>query len=83
MFRLHIDIPVGDDQQAAIAAAKILVGVFTKEIEKATGYDECKAIREFGYRLLSDSDRGSANYLDINENGHARNKKLKVYITLP
>lgn len=69
MYRLHIDVPLGTDQEIAIAAAR--------DILNSLGYAEW-----FGYeplaRVSDDNDRQKRNYLDLDENGHASTKKIPL-----
>lgn len=73
MYRLHLDVPCGTDQEAAIAKAKEILQQFQMNmpVEHLVGV-------EIGVRLGSDEDRQKSNYLDINENGHCSNKKTKI-----
>ena len=71
MYRLHIDIPIGynlDDSATQASQITLLV----KEALERSGMKI-----EMNYRLGNDEDRGKKNYLDINENGHASNKKIR------
>jgi len=85
MYRLHIDIPMGTSEEEAIAAAKQLmewhfVDVDAKEkIQRlSVGVD----LSTINYRLGHDEDRQKSNYLDINENGHASNKKIRIDLSM-
>ena len=69
-YRLQLDIPLGSDQERAILESEIFVRCICDAL-KAHG-----APVTLNYRLGNDSDRGKKNYLDINENGHASNKKM-------
>ena len=69
-YRLHLDIPLGPDQERAIIDSEIFTRCLTDALT-AHG-----AAVQINYRLGNDSDRGKKNYLDINENGHASNKKM-------
>jgi hypothetical protein len=70
-YRLHIDIPLGKDVSEARNLADHLIEIMRNEF-----YGE--GLRLIQYKLSHDSDRGNKNYLDINENGHASNKKVKI-----
>lgn len=65
-----MDIPLGTDQNRAVIESEI----FLKCVEDALVAHG--AAVTLNYRLGNDSDRGKKNYLDINENGHASNKKM-------
>ena len=73
VYRLHIDVPLGTDLEKAKDLAEHLV-----EIMKGEFYGE--GLTFLQYRLSHDDDRGNKNYLDINENGHCTNKKMKYWI---
>ena len=73
-YRLHIDIPLGVGEEAAINKTEnfingLLMGHNLEEIE------------QINYRLGHDEDRQKSNYLDKNENGHIRNKKSRIHIS--
>lgn len=69
-FRLHIDIPLTDDQtQSAYISKQVAEFLLSMDIE---------GVELIQYRLSHDLDRGNKNYLDINENGHASNKKIQI-----
>ena len=69
-YRLHIDIPLTDDQtQSANISRQVAEFLLTMDIE---------GVELIQYRLSNDLDRGNKNYLDINENGHASNKKNQI-----
>jgi hypothetical protein len=69
-FRLHIDIPLADDQtQSAYISKQVAEFLLSMNIE---------GVELIQYRLSHDLDRGNKNYLDINENGHASNKKSQI-----
>lgn len=70
-YRLHIDIPLGDDLEESKAQAEHIVD-FLSAMSKIEGVDF------FQYKLSHDQDRANKNYLDINENGHCSNKKIRV-----
>ena len=82
MYRLHIDIPFGDDEDAAIIAAKQLmewhfIDIEAKEkIQSLT--NQCGGIDQINYRLGHDDDRQKSNYLMKNEDGHVNNKKCRL-----
>ena len=70
MYRLFLDLPLFLDPQKSIdVSKKVLDFLSTMEIEE---------VNNIQYRLGNDTDRGNKNYLDVNENGHASNKKGKI-----
>lgn len=75
-------MPLGENQEDAIKAAKMLMSYFSTMIENAANEPEVVPTepKEFAYQLLNDTDRSAANYLNIDENNHARNKKLRAEI---
>ena len=81
-YRLHIDIPLGGDEETAIKNANQLMhwtfsDVDCKErILRLTNND----INQINYRLGHDEDRQKSNYLQKNENGHVSNKKIRIEI---
>tara|TARA_R100000008_G_scaffold70364_1_gene47952 strand:- start:56 stop:310 length:255 start_codon:yes stop_codon:yes gene_type:complete len=81
-YRLHIDIPLGNDEETAIENANQLMqwtfsDVDSKErILRLTHND----VNQINYRLGHDEDRQKSNYLQKNENGHVSNKKIRIEI---
>jgi hypothetical protein len=75
MYRFHLDIPLGDNQEHAISIANQLIQDIVAGIRGGGSKTE-----EISYYLGADNDRSRHNYLDINENGHASGKKSKVSI---
>jgi len=78
-YRLHIDIPLGPNENTAIYKSNLLVQEFLNC--HCDSLNEKYDVEEFNYRLGHDADRQKSNYLDKNENGHVSNKKTKVIIT--
>ena len=71
-YRLHIDIPLGNDEDKAIeVCTKIMSSVILP-------FDN--DITQINYRLGHDDDRQKSNYLDKNENGHVSNRKIRITI---
>ena len=70
MFRIHIDIPINNDKEDSIR--------ITGEIVKFLETMKIEGVKLAQYKLSDDSDRANKNYLDINENGHCSNKKMKI-----
>ena len=79
-YRLHIDIPLGGNEEEAIYKANLLVQEFFKLDQSTTGniISEKYEIEKASYRLGHDEDRQKSNYLDKNENGHVSNKKITI-----
>jgi len=77
-YRLHIDIPLGTDEEQAIVMSHTLIGKYTNDVH--TRLMEHMGIEQFNYRLGYDEDRQKSNYLDKNENDHVSNKKTRVAI---
>jgi len=81
-YRLHIDIPLGQDEENAIKMAEQLmqwtfIDVDCKErLLRLTGSE----IEQVNYRLGHDEDRQKSNYLQKNDNGHVTNKKIRISI---
>ena len=74
-YRLHIDIPLGEDEERAALCSEEIVYMIESQKDfllKTLG------IEQLNYRLGHDADRQKSNYLDKNENGHVSNKKTKV-----
>ena len=85
MYRLHIDIPIGIDEEKAVSATKQLMEWYFVDIDAK---DRIKRLAHnvdlstINYRLGHDEDRQKSNYLDINENGHASNKKIRINLSV-
>lgn len=71
-YRIHIDIPIEGDLETATKTAKQLVDAAVGGLN-ATG-----AVLTVQFRLGHDDDRQRSNYLDLNANGHASNRKCRV-----
>ena len=83
MYRLHIDIPLGHDEETALKAARSIMEWYFADID-------CKdkilrlsnnTVEQINYRLGHDEDRQKSNHLDKNENGHVSNKKSRINIS--
>ena len=72
-YRLHIDIPLGTNEEEA----KQIARTFVQSLLDFTNTSR-DGVKEVNYRLGHDEDRQKSNYLDINENGHCSNKKLRI-----
>ena len=78
-YRLHIDIPLGLNEEKAINTSKLLIQEFMSDHRGDLKLlNEKYDIEEMNYRLGHDEDHQRSNYLDKNENGHVNNKKIKV-----
>lgn len=78
-YRLHIDIPLGTDEESAIVKSKLLMQEFMSSHRSELNFlNEKYDIEEMNYRLGNDQDRQNSNYLDKNENDHVSNKKTKI-----
>lgn len=81
MYRLHIDIPLGTDEDEAVYKTKLLVQEFlSSHRESIQHLNEKYDVEQLNYRLGHDEDRQKSNYLDKNENGHVSNRKTKIEI---
>jgi len=84
-YRLHIDIPLGADEENAIAAATQIVTWYFADIDARNKLQTLTLdnvdLEEINYRLGNDDDRQKSNYLDKNENGHVSNKKIRISIS--
>ena len=77
-YRLHIDIPLGNDETEAIAKTHTIIGNCTNDVHmKLLKHMD---IEQLNYRLGYDEDRQRSNYLHKNENGHVNNKKTRIDI---
>jgi len=84
MYRLHVDIPLGHNEEIAKqVAGSIVRWVFqdgdAQERIQRLALDRFD-IKEINCRLGNDEDRQKSNYLDVNENGHTSNKKIRIRI---
>ena len=82
MYRLHIDIPLGQNEEEAVRITESLMRWTFEDVDcktrlKMLTFD---GIDQINYRLGHDEDRQKSNYLDKNENGHCSNKKTKISI---
>jgi len=69
-YRLHIDVPLVADMNESVAMSNRLI-----EIIKNAMIANNIQNTQINYRVGNDEDRQKSNYLSINENGHASNKK--------
>lgn len=73
-YRVHIDIPLGNDEDDAIRSTLMIVGALENNFPmmKSIG------IEQVNFRLGHDEDRQKSNYMSKNENGHVGNKKTRI-----
>jgi hypothetical protein len=76
MYRLHIDIPVGEDEEKAIEICQQMISTISTHVR--TRSQITPEIEGINYRLGHDDDRQKSNYLSKNENGHVSNKKIRL-----
>ena len=81
-FRLHIDIPLGANEEDAIEAAEKIMDDIEHQTDFGSWYSEfgielMKNIK-LQYRLGHDEDRQKSNYLIKTEEGHVTKKKCKI-----
>ena len=79
MYRLHIDIPLGPNENDAIQQVEDLMHWHFADPEAR---DKIKYlmgnVNQINYRLGHDEDRQKSNYLKKTENGHVTNKKCRI-----
>lgn len=75
-YRLHIDIPLGTDEDKAIEISQQMISTIATHVR--TRSQISPEISGMNYRLGHDDDRQQSNYLDKNENGHVNNKKIRL-----
>jgi len=81
MYRLQIDIPLGNDEECAVATAESIMRwhfIDPEAQNKLQRLSRGTEITETNYRLGHDEDRQRSNYLDKNENGHVSTKKCHI-----
>ncbi len=76
MFRLHLDIELYEDEETSRRIAEWFLPQLKEFIDHQVGHT---AVRGIKYRLGRDEDRTPKNFLDKNENGHARGGKAKLF----
>jgi len=82
-FRLHIDIPLGNDEEEASRMAKnIIRWCFEDKDAKTRILSFASGVEKMNYRLGNDKDRQKSNYLQKTENGHVTNKKCRINLSL-
>ena len=81
MYRLHIDIPLGTDEDNAVYKSKLLIQEFLDSHRDSLEHlNEKYDVEQVNYRLGHDEDMQKSNYLKKNENGHVTNKKIRISI---
>tara|TARA_Y100001937_G_scaffold19549_1_gene26907 strand:- start:275 stop:535 length:261 start_codon:yes stop_codon:yes gene_type:complete len=81
MYRLQIDIPLGHDEESAIATAESIMRwhfLDSEAKDRLRRLTRGTELTEANYRLGHDEDRQRSNYLDKNENGHVSTKKCRI-----
>tara|TARA_R110002167_G_scaffold26652_3_gene91672 strand:- start:35 stop:304 length:270 start_codon:yes stop_codon:yes gene_type:complete len=79
-YRMHIDIPLGMDQEKAIRLANEFIstlGSAQNEMGLFCGGHGLDPI-QINYRLGHDDDRQKSNYLNMDAEGHVNNKKTRL-----
>jgi hypothetical protein len=79
---MHIDIPLGIDQEKAIRLANEFIdtlGSANDEMGLFCGGHGLDPI-QINYRLGHDDDRQKSNYLNMDAEGHVNNKKTRLTI---
>ena len=81
-YRLHIDIPLGGDEETAIKNANQLMHWTFSDVDSKERILRLthNAVNQINYRLGHHEDRQKSNYLQKNENGHVSNKKIRIEI---
>jgi len=75
-YRLHIDIPLGQDEDKAIEITQQMISTIAQHVRLRAAINN--QITGMNYRLGHDDDRQKSNYLMKNENGHVSNKKIRL-----
>jgi len=75
-YRLHIDIPLGQNEEEAIYIADAMISTISQHVRLRSQINN--QISGMNYRLGHDDDRQKSNYLMKDENGHVNNKKIKI-----
>lgn len=86
MFRLHIDIPLSDDEALSVGVSKLVIEALVsslknkKEVAETTYNDKelMDLLKVLQYRLSKDEDRRVRNYMVKDDNGHAIEKKTRI-----
>tara|TARA_Y100000310_G_scaffold343331_2_gene450466 strand:- start:137 stop:379 length:243 start_codon:yes stop_codon:yes gene_type:complete len=75
-YRLHIDIPLSDDEKTAVRNAKQIIGIIEGNFSRFRKME----IEKVNVRLGHDGDRQKSNYLIKDEYDHVSNKKIKMFM---
>jgi hypothetical protein len=75
-YRLHIDIPLENDEEGAIKNSKQIMGMIEGYFYRFRSMN----IDQISVRLGHDNDRQKSNYLIKDENDHVSNKKIKMFV---
>lgn len=74
-YRLHIDLPFDQNLDSSKEKTEKIMKAFEKALQ-----EQGITNQDVNYRLGNDGDRQKSNYLQINENNHVNNKKLKIQL---
>tara|TARA_Y100001938_G_C8047070_1_gene409529 strand:- start:1143 stop:1388 length:246 start_codon:yes stop_codon:yes gene_type:complete len=77
-YRLHIDIPLSEDEDSATEISELLMQYCFKDDRLQVEKMKRHGVEQVNYRLGHDEDRQKSNYLDKNGNGHVSNKKSRI-----
>jgi hypothetical protein len=75
-YRLHIDIPVGTNEEEAIRIATHMISSIAVHVGDRAKIDS--EITGMNYRLGHDNDRQKSNYFNKDMEGHVNNKKTRL-----
>ena len=76
-YRLHIDIPLGGDEEMALEKARVIIDWLLLSESAKADLTNLKVV-SVNYRVGHDEDRQKSNYLVKTESGHVTNKKIKL-----
>jgi len=80
-FRLHIDIPLGGDEEQAIKKAEYFMNFCFADVDQKEKLNKLFHINQVNYRLGHDEDRQKSNYMNKTESGHVTNKKIRLVLS--
>jgi len=78
-FRLHIDIPISENEHLAAETALAIMERFRDPQFIRFLYE--RGVTDVNYRLGNDEDRQRSNYLQKTPQGHVTNKKDRLKIS--
>ena len=82
MYRLHIDIPLGSNEDDAIEQVeKLMHWHFADSDAQVKIKSLMGGVDQVNYRLGHDEDRQKSNYLNKTESGHVTNKKSRLTLS--